>query len=319
MRMSSLAMKSHKCTSSHSREHRLMQHLVPGLISSLCGICPVQAQQTQVDLINVQPNSAVTLVQALRKQGLSPSAQDAVSPSFSGALVVLEVGGALSPETVDGLKNFIRHGGALLIGLDRDPGIAPAQLAFLSPTMAWTTQARTLGARPLVFSAIETAASDPDLFGKNHPSFTLPYYFPIRPISAVERGIARYDRYLVHMKSDPFDHGVGSFYWTRPLLNRDWRVRLRGNDRASSPLLITGRYGAGRVAVFASSLTGEGAPREAFWQSVITWLTAASASSGNEPRPGAIDLSAKAVLSANTAGVLRVSLKNHPLNRSLCR
>ena len=59
-------------------------------------------------------------------------------------------------------------------------------------------------------------------------------------------------------------------WWTRPLLNRDWKIRLRAQDFAQSPLLITGRYGAGKIAVWASSVEGVGDTPSArsLWKSV---------------------------------------------------
>ena len=204
------------------------------LFAAFPGACILQGQQQKAELINVQPDEAPALANALRARGLDLAARDPGSASFSGAVVVLEARGELSAATLQGLETFVRHGGSLLIGLDRQPGIAPAQLAFLSPTTAWITQANA-GSRPLFFAEIASGAADPEMFGAaNQQSFTVPYFFPIRPVSAVERGIARYDRYEQRIPDYPFASETGNFYWTRPLLNRDWKVRLAGNDRRSS-------------------------------------------------------------------------------------
>ena len=82
----------------------------------------------------------------------------------------------------------------------------------------------------------------------------------------------QYDRYdrLELFGKDIHIHG-GDQTFTRPLLNRDWQVRLRGNDVANSGLLVTGRYGAGKVAVFASSAT---VPTAAVWEPLLKWLDA---------------------------------------------
>ena len=54
----------------------------------------------------------------------------------------------------------------------------------------------------------------------------------------------------------------GATTWTRPLLNRDWQVRARSSDVHASALLLTGRYGAGRVADFCrSGRAGANRPR----------------------------------------------------------
>jgi hypothetical protein len=270
----------------------------------------LQGQQRSATLINVQPGEAVAVADALKAIGLEARTQDATSTSFTGEVVVLEARGELSAQTLLSLKNYVQRGGSLLIGLDKRPGIAPAQLAFLSPTTAWITQAES-GSRPLVFSEIESGVADPEMFGTaRQQSFTVPYFFPIRPVSAVERGTSRYDRYEQRTANYLFDHEAGKFYWTRPLLDRDWKVRLEGNDRASSPLLLTGRYGAGRVAVFASSLAGKGAALESFWKPVMAWLTTPASVVDKEPSPASVEISAKAAATADGADSLRISLKN---------
>ena len=290
------------------------------LFAAFSGACILQGQQQKAELINVQPDEAPALANALRARGLDLAARDPGSASFSGAVVVLEARGELSAATLQGLETFVRHGGSLLIGLDRQPGIAPAQLAFLSPTTAWITQANA-GSRPLFFAEIASGAADPEMFGAaNQQSFTVPYFFPIRPVSAVERGIARYDRYEQRIPDYPFASETGNFYWTRPLLNRNWKVRLAGNDRASSPLLLTGRYGAGRVAVFASTLSGKGTALEAFWNSVVAWLTTESSRAVNEPSSGDLEIEAVTAdtpANSDAKGQVRVALRNrtsHPLS-----
>jgi hypothetical protein len=287
------------------------------------GTVILQGQQQKAELINVQPEEAPALANALKARGLDLAVQDPGSAPFSGVVVVLEARGELSAATLQGLEIFVRRGGSLLIGLDKNPGIAPTQLAFLSPTTAWITQANT-GSRPLFFAEIASGAADPEIFGTaRRQSFTLPYFFPIRPVSAVERGIARYDRYEQRIPDYPFAHETGSFYWTRPLLNRDWKVRLAGNDRASSPLLLTGRYGAGRVAVFASTLAGQGTALEAFWNSVVGWLTSPRGLAVNEPSSGDVEIAAitaETPATSDAKGLLRVALSNrtsHPLSLQL--
>ena len=50
-------------------------------------------------------------------------------------------------------------------------------------------------------------------------------------------------------------------------------MRLRGDDGPEAPLLITGRYGAGRVAVFASSVTQVSSANQPMWGNLVGWLT----------------------------------------------
>jgi len=287
-------------------------YAVCGLVGLAGGLLEdrLSAQQAHAILVNVQPDEAVSLTHALQSRNLSVITQPVKDSSYTGAIVVLEATEQISTETLLGLKSFVRHGGSLLIGLDRNPGILASQLAFLSPTTAWSTQANA-ASRPLDFSRIATGTYDVGLFGTtSQPGFTLPYYYPIRPVSAVERGIARYERYKITDADGVFAHEAGVPLWTRPLINRDWKVRLQGNDRASSPLLITGHYGAGRVAVFASGLAGNDPGLEAFWKPVIAWLTAPRPDVSNEPASGAIELPPDAATANIAANALHVTIKN---------
>jgi len=141
------------------------------------GTVILQGQQQKAELINVQPEEAPALANALKARGLDLAVQDPGSAPFSGVVVVLEARGELRAATLQGLEIFVRRGGSLLIGLDKNPGIAPSQLAFLSPTTAWITQANT-GSRPLFFAEIASGAADPEIFGTaRRQSFTLPYFF----------------------------------------------------------------------------------------------------------------------------------------------
>jgi hypothetical protein len=290
------------------------QSAAAALACAVLGACTLSGQQKRAVLVRMKSGEATALVSALKSQGWQASlaepadaGQGAASMWLNSNLVVLEAQGELSADTLAGLKSFVQRGGSLLIGLPQHPGIAPTQLAFLMPTTAWMTQADFMS-RPLTFSPIKTGAADPDMFGAaRQPSLDLPYFFPIRPVSAVERGIARYDRYNLRTKNYPFGHPPDTFYWTRPLLNREWKVRLQGNDRPASPLLITGRYGAGRVAVFASTLAGDGASLEALWKPVIAWLTEPAVPAEREPAAGAVEISTKPVAAPN---VLHLTLKN---------
>src|ERR1019366_9128767 len=104
----------------------------------------------------------------------------------------------------------------------------------------------------------------------------LPFHIRIRPFDAVERGQGRYERFsrTVPYLKDRVE--AGNTFWTRALINRDWRVRLRGSGVEQIPLLITGRYGAGRVALFAApvdSITPSAVARPC-WIAVLRWLAA---------------------------------------------
>jgi hypothetical protein len=283
-----------------------------GLLMALLTMVAAHGQQRRASLIDLATGDAGSLTKALRAQGLDVVQQDRASRTFTGSLIVLEATGtSLDDGTVDALEKFVQRGGSLLLAPDRLPGKAPIQLAPITPTTSWETQASSEG-RPLRFDAIEASGFDPEIFGASSPAgVKLPYFFHIQPLSTAERGVARYDRYTQQATVAGPAHKAGEFFWTRRLLNRDWRVRVRGNDRRSSPLLITGSYGAGRVAVFASGLTGDDPSLAAMWSPVIAWLTHTEAPRGDEPAAGAVEVTTTPVLAtATAAGKLRVTLKN---------
>lgn len=181
--------------------------------------------------------------------------------------------GALTDSQIDALEERVRLGANLLLTLGRDAGKLPMRMSRMLPTMAWGAQIgypEWLSHRPCT-----TGWWDEALFPKNEPAgLKLPYFYPIRPVSAAERGEGRYERYAWKIQKMDRAFQPGSDTWTRPLLNRNWTVRLAANDRGQSPLLITGRYGKGRVAVLAGSSTAfTGSPAAGpFWDAVLVWM-----------------------------------------------
>lgn len=270
---------------------------------------------SSVTLVNLPVNGQDALVAAIETQAFSPVAGEPSSTAFAGKFVVWESKGSIAPETIAALENFVRKGGGLLIGLDRKPGLGAVQLAFLSPTMAWQTQ-RNQMSRGGPEGKIDIGVCDSEMFGKlDVNNNSLPYFYPIRPFHAVERGMERFDpyKYLNFYIKTP--HEPGDYSWTRTLLNRNWNVRLRGADRAASPLLLTGRYGAGRVAVFASGLENLPPGMESVFAPLVKWLAGPSPDVGREPAVGAVQISsatvvAPAVGAKENAGSLRVTVKN---------
>jgi len=178
------------------------------------------------------------------------------------------------------LGEHVRRGGSLLLSFAQRPGRGPMRLAFLSPTTGWQPAASADYRR----DAAEVAEWDAALFGEDRElrGLRVPFFFEIRPFHAVERGQARYDRYERPTPEVRYTNpGANvpllppeSHWWTRSLLNRQWAIRARLNDWRASPLLLTGRYGAGRVAVFASSLEGlsAGGSTEEFLATICKWL-----------------------------------------------
>jgi hypothetical protein len=190
----------------------------------------------------------------------------------------------------DALAENVRLGGSLLLALGQTPGLAAFRLSKALPTIAWTT-ATPIDGRYGPLGDFSLGTADAEMFGAfATDGLRLPHGWDVRPVAAVERGQGRYERYA---QQTPYLHQPqipGDRFWTRSLLNRDWKVRLAADDVYGTPLLVTGRYGAGRVAVLGAPI---GAPdswpdasARQFWQGVLRWLTGAKGgplTSSNSP------------------------------------
>jgi hypothetical protein len=189
---------------------------------------------------------------------------------------------AMTDAWAEAVGEHVRQGGGLLLCFSKGPGRAAMRLAFLSPTTAWDAcgngDENSRG-------PVRLAEADETFFGTDPAvqDFAIPWFIEIRPFHAVERGQARYDRFARPAPwvryEGPKEYPIlppDSDWWSRPLLNRDWRIRARGQDVGGSPLVLTGRYGAGRVAVFASALEhlADNAANRSVMGAVLRWLTA---------------------------------------------
>jgi hypothetical protein len=237
---------------------------------------PAQPPQPVISVVNVDPAELTDVAQAAGSLGYQLAKSSPKVTDHSEKMVFLEVtsrgggGVALTPDAVTHWMDYVQNGGRLLVSIDRTSLPDLMRLGPMLPTMAWRATQDVLGPNTL-------AETDPDFFPNATAvaGFTVPFYFPIRPWLAVERGQARYDKFDRPMsrQDEKTILPAGTEWWTRPLINREWTIRARGSDVAASPLLLTGRYGAGRVAVFASSLTDASGPQaQAFWTQVIKWL-----------------------------------------------
>lgn len=229
--------------------------------------------------VNVDP---AKFTGVLQEAGLVPLKSTPNSGKFEGDVVIWQARGPITDAVAEALGRFVQDGGSLLVGFDEEPGIGVQRLGFMLPTLAWhtATSSERRGEATLT-------EADPSFFANPEglKNFGVRFHYEIRPWHAVERGQARYDRYLRPLPYKDFKAGtgnpsasdkanllaLGTNWWTRPLLNRDWKIRARCDDYAQTPLLVTGRYGAGRVAVFASKL--DNVDKEgAFWGPVFHWL-----------------------------------------------
>jgi hypothetical protein len=231
---------------------------------------------------------------------------------LSGDVMVWEASnraeGSLTAEQAGRVMERVRTGGGLLLTLTKVPGLAPLELGAMLPTTGWATQLWTsalLHPEPLAFGEV-----DGEFFGAGEglPGLSVPYHLEIRPTAASERGQARYERYAFFHPMLKRDFPSRSLYWTRPLLNREWKVRVSGADVSRTPLLVTGRYGAGRVALLATSAAGIGDSVQAqgFWDGVLRWLQpGVSVGVGGEKARGTAELQ----LSSGDGGV-RAQVRN---------
>ena len=172
------------------------------------------------------------------------------------------------------LETFLSGGGSLLVALDNNTGPGPFALSALLPTTAFRTNAGlSEGNGP--DGAIAAAEWDLQLFPNSEPQgLNLPFHVRMRPVDAVEGGQWRYEEFA--QAPTPYLNQslpAGNTFWSRPLQNRQWTTRLRGQGVEQIPLLITGQYGAGRVAVFAASLdAAESSAPTPTWNRVLGWL-----------------------------------------------
>jgi len=194
----------------------------------------------------------------------------------------------------DWIHSFVINGGSLILTLSRNPGATPLRIADISPTTAWYTQIMAIH-RGGPADGIRGVEWDNDLYGtQGTRSLAFSYHFKLKPVSAVERGMGRYERFGWNINYGKTDWTIpyicqtcfpGMPFWTRPLLNRDWRVRIKGDDSDASALVLTGRYGAGRVAVLAGGVTDlkTGTGDANFWKPLLVWLTAPEKSPSAKP------------------------------------
>ncbi|MDE1163388.1 MAG: hypothetical protein PW792_15805 [Acidobacteriaceae bacterium] len=231
---------------------------------------------------NFRATDAAHLASAAAQLGLQASNGQSVADVIAAApgdVVFWEAGsppasGDFTDAQIAQLQEAVRLGANLVLSLGRNAGKLPARMSAMLPTIGWGAQIgyiKSQNERP-----IEAGTWDKTLFAKGEPQgLHLPYFFPIRPFSAVERGEGRYERYdrrIPKMDRVVKPHNEA---WTRPLLNHDWQVRVSASDRSAQPLLVTGKYGAGRVAVLAGSVVNfDSAPQAGgLWAGFLGWLT----------------------------------------------
>lgn len=251
-------------------------------------VCVLLALASCVDAAGTGPIACVNLPLAGLKslsdgaaaRGMTLAAQSP-DAALRGPVVVWE---ATSAADIDAARahridEFVRDGGSLLVSLSQDPGIGLIRLAPLLPTTAWETLL-TANRHGAADGPAAASTWDSAMFPAGEPQgLALSYHFRIRPFDAVERGQARYERYARVIGMAGIKLGADEPFWTRPLINRDWTIRIRGDDVGRSPLLITGLYGKGRVAILAGSVADmrQSPSSRAVLSALLGWLAPATA------------------------------------------
>lgn len=244
---------------------------------------------TAVTCFNVIPNQLKAVADAGSKLGLELKAGELNSLVCDGT-ALLEASSRidLTSDQISRLGEYVRKGGTLILTLTAYPGTTPMKLAFMLPTTCWQSYMRPdpsgTDRGPILINSF-----DGEIFPGDKPKLQLPFCFPFRPISQAERGEGRYEQFERDIQYIKTRAMPGETYWTRPLINRDWRIRAMADDKVT-PFLLTGRYGAGRVIVVnTSALALEKCPQAAeFWRSLLSWLTNGANSLNNRQSPASL-------------------------------
>lgn len=213
--------------------------------------------------VNVNGGKASALRQGAEAAGLDLEFESMVDLSHPPDVLVWQADEKGHQLPVASITNCLEKGGALLLTVSKRAGFEPRVLSEISPVAAWP------GINP--WSGVEIlpgiASADPDtsFFTSGAPEIRVPFRVAMRPVD----------------RMGPSE--------TRPLLNREWTTRLFANSEARDSLLVTGRYGAGRVAVFASCAESGS---EMFWKDVFTFL-AAKPPQSPKPIAGIVSISAE--------------------------
>ena len=228
--------------------------------------------------LNFKPDSGSALAKAGEAEGITfkPLGTD-VSAAAGRTILVSAKGDWDNPKDpfIDALCAHVREGGRLVI-FSSQASRQMIRLASVLPTTGFmTTDGRALRGRAEV---AETAEGWDAVAG-----LSVPAYFEVRPYHVIERG---QEKHWIYSRPWPFTAytNPGKFladrslytpprtwFWTRPIDNRDWRILLRLNDGAQSPLLLSGRCGAGMSFASGADLAGlpESPEAVALWRDLL--------------------------------------------------
>ena len=245
--------------------------------TSLCtaALLALGAEAATCIAVNVNGGKASALRQGAESAGLDLEFTSEADFARLPDVLVWQAsakGSTLSPDDIAKLERHLAKGAALLLTTGREPGLDAFRLAPLLPTTAWQTLMPANGTGEAA-PAVKSCDADERFFGGN-AELLVPFRFRMRPIDAAELGETRLEGIGRKMPLIGEEIAADTPFVSRPLMNRDWRTRLYAACEEHDSLLITGRYGAGRVAVFASSAE---VGTEEFWKAVFAFLSAKTA------------------------------------------
>lgn len=270
--------------------------------------CPLAAAEPLV-CMNLDPAQVPELVASATAAGLELISGDLRTLSQVSQVIVVQVDDRrhrINDASAATLEAHVRAGGSLLMTLSDQPGNDAFRCAPFLPTTAWQTLL-PLAHRGGVSDPVRFGGYDAEFFSQA-PHGSLTWHWRLKPMHAAERGEVRYEAMARTQSYVNLPRAAGEPFLSRNLLNRDWRVRLTADDVRHDGLLITGRYGAGRVAVFAADARqGD----RALWSPTLRWLT--------EPRPSAVAMPAdcKPVFRVDAAGRRLVVTARNPGTQAL--
>ncbi len=261
--------------------------------------CPAANAQTPapapLDLaVAGSPPEAAAFLVAARSAGTNIVAADTLLAGAPGILVYgaePKTGPAQPEKLCAGIERLLQAGGTLIVHLPHADPALKAMERFL-PVNGWT------------FGRDDEKRSDTGAVAPPGSEFAECLKTP---------GLLLPDRYDLHLPYSTMEGGQDRYEPARlgkELLNTDWRVLLTCDTDGRLPLLVEGRYGAGRVFIFGGSLTAGPLER---WQGYPDFIKTLLAAATPQPVAPSADEAAALRLEvppAQPSGPLRLRVSN---------
>ncbi len=278
--------------------------------------------QTSIEVVNQSPESVKVLDSAAKALDWNLVPARPANVKLNATVLAWEAregkDSSLTKARADEIEAYVKNGGNLLVSCGVLTWAELYRLTRVLPTTGWHgLTARPPEAEQKLKPNVRVGDRDPSFLpGVDLSGNEVGYHYSIRPFHQVERGMHRYERYpmtwrhlaksyIFSLADKSYEKPADHVFWTRPLMNRQWQSPILVDSVDGSALLMTGRYGKGKVAVFASGIaeTAEWKQRDAFWAGVLKWL--ATPEKFTEAAPPEIKASAqeRVAVSANGKGL----------------